>query len=379
MQGVIKRRREYLHLMRSCTLERGYFTVTDIHEGANVPRSTAQDWINRLMDEGCVVIRERKQGRNPARYAAISAIPSSACRRIFTTVDGNQVEIYHECLSGGCAAFCGYHHAMAGGVVRDVQQDGQLLREVARIGKSDVEIGLYPAPAVGVVGVRREGDWIIQQIRCTGGPAYSLTDMMSRADGIYDVQVVRSGNLVEGKVRTRALTHVRIGIDDTDSSAGGATFALALALLQNLGTMNGVFPIGHRVVMLNPDLPEKTAGNSCSYIELAIEPSHFWKVRDRAVVFLEDEALSPEWGIAVKRGFRMSPVLREYGRAARTGIVTLEEAREIARRFGIELVGGRGVIGALAAIGLSGLPNGILLNRDAEVPGIAVEDREGKP
>jgi hypothetical protein len=354
--------------MRSCTLERGYFTVTDIHEGANVPRSTAQDWINRLVEEGCVVIRERKQGRNPARYAAISAIPSSACRRIFTTVDGNQVEIYHECLSGGCAAFCGYHHAMAGGVVRDVQRDGQLLREVACIGMNDVEIGLYPAPAVGVVGVRREGDWIVQQIRCTGGPAYSLTDMMSHADGVCDVQVVRNGNLVEGKVRTRALKHVQIGIDDTDSSEGGATFALALALLQNLGTMNGVFPIGHRVAMLNPSLPEKTAGNSCSYIELAIEPSRFGKVRDRAIVFLEDEALSPEWGIAFKQGFIISPSLRTYGMRARRELITIEEAKATAAQNKVEVFGGRGIIGALAAISLSGLPHEILLRAEAEVP-----------
>ncbi|MFA7152375.1 MAG: helix-turn-helix domain-containing protein [Methanoregulaceae archaeon] len=74
--------------MRSCTLEQGSFTVTDIQEAAGVPRSTAQDWINRLIDEGCVVLRDRKQGRIPARYAATSAMPQSACRKIFTTVDG---------------------------------------------------------------------------------------------------------------------------------------------------------------------------------------------------------------------------------------------------------------------------------------------------
>jgi hypothetical protein len=105
------------------------FTVTDIQLATNIPRSTAQDWVNRLLGEGCVLVREVKRGRSAARYVAISAMPSSTCRRIFTTIDGENVEIYHDCLSGACAAFCGYHHALAGGVLLSVERDGTLLRE----------------------------------------------------------------------------------------------------------------------------------------------------------------------------------------------------------------------------------------------------------
>lgn len=142
MYGVIERRRQYLQLMRQVTLEQGYFTVTNIQKAAEVPRSTAQDWVNRLVSEGCVVVKERKQGRIPARYAAVSAVPSSACRRIFTTVDGEWVEIYHECMSGACAAFCGYHHRMAGGALNLVQRDGTLLRECAALSWGDIYRGI---------------------------------------------------------------------------------------------------------------------------------------------------------------------------------------------------------------------------------------------
>ena len=368
MQGVIKRRREYLQLMRSCTLEKGSFTVTDIQVAAGVPRSTAQDWINRLLDEGCVVIRERKQGRIPARYAATSAMPSSACRKIFTTIDGDRVEIYHECLSGACAAFCGHHHILAGGVIKSVRRDGTLLRECAVIGSEEMEIGLHPASAVGVAGIEREGEDIIQHIRCIGGPAYSLTDMMAHAEGVQEVTVSRKGGVVEGKVRTRALNYVVVGIDDTDSREGGATFALSLALLQHLCTFEGVFPIGHHVAMLFPKLEPKTTGNSCSYIELAVEPELYEKVSEKALLFVSDEALSPEWGVAIKKGFRMTEGLRDYGRQARSGIVDLEYAQATAERYGVALHGKRGVIGALAAVALSGLPNDILLNPDLTVP-----------
>jgi hypothetical protein len=367
MQGVIRRRREFLHLMRALTLETGNFTVHDVQRGANVPRSTAQDWINRLIDEGCITQKERKQGRSPAKYAATSALPGSACRKIFTTVDGDMVEIYHECLSGGCAAYCGYHHAMAGGVVRKVQRDGTLLRECATLGHNEVGIGLFPAPAVGVLGIERDGDWIVQRIRCTGGPAYSLTDMMSHADGVCQVHVERHGDVVEGEVRTRALTYLILGVDDTDSREGGATFALSLALLQFLGNIPGVIPIGHHVAMLNPSIPEKTAGNSCSYIELAIEPGMSGRLRDRALLFMEDESFSQNWGIAVKEGFRIPPELRRYGAMTREERVSVDQAKAVAEDCGVLLHGGRGVIGALAAVALSGIPNEVLLNAQAPV------------
>ncbi len=368
MRGVIKRRREFLHLMRGYTVEKGSFTVTDVQNGAGVPRSTAQDWITRLVDEGCVIQREKKQGRTPARYATISALPQSACRKIFTTVDGDQVQIFHECLSGGCAAFCGHHHMLANGVVKQVRRDGPLLREFARIGYSDVKIGLPPSPAVGVVGVTRDGEDIIQHIRCIGGPAYSLTDMMGHADGVCEVLVRREGTIVVGAVRTRALSHLIIGIDDTDSSEGGATFALALALLQYLGARKGVIPIDHRVAMLNPDIPWRTAGNSCSYIELATTHENIGKVVERAILFVEDEAFSAEWGIAVKQGFCIDPQLRLYGKKAREEMVGREFAEEMAGRQGITLYGGRGVIGALAAVALSGLPNETLLSPEQNIP-----------
>jgi hypothetical protein len=253
-------------------------------------------------------------------------------------------------------------------VVLQVRRDGTLLRESVRLGHTDVRIGLYPASAVGLSGIEREGDYIVQHIRCIGGPAYSLTDMMAHADGVCDVVIGREGDVVEGVVRTRALSHLIIGIDDTDSREGGATFALALALLQFLGATKGVIPIGHHIVMLNPDVPWRTAGNSCSYIELAVTPESCEKVVERSLLFVEDEAFSAEWGIAVKQGFRIDPSLRSYGRSARDDIVSQETAKETAGKHGVDLHGGRGVIGALAAVALSGLPNEILLSPERTIP-----------
>jgi len=367
MSRVLERRRELLKIIRQFTLDAGSVTVNELADAAGVPRSTAQDWISRLIEERCVVQKEDARGRQPARYAAASAVPSSACRRIFTTIDGDHVEIYHECMSAGCAAFCEFHHRLAKGALDRVERDGVLLRECARIGTVDLEIGLYPHAAVGIRGLSRSGDCIVQHIRCIGGPAYSLTDMMSDAKGVCDVRVHRAGHVVEGEIYTRALAYLAIGIDDTDARDQGATFAVALALLQHLGALEGVIPIGHHVVMLYPRLPAKTAGNSCSYIEMAVEPKLVPRILEKAERFISDESLSPNWGIAAKTGFTVPPALRAFGNAARRGVVTKREAEETAASFGIRIAGGTGVIGALAAVALRGVPRDILLDPGRDV------------
>jgi hypothetical protein len=362
MSSVLEHRRDYLRLMRQFTLDKGFFTVTDIQKSAGIPRSTAQDWVNRLLREGCVLVRNEKRGRSPARYAAISAVPSSTCRRIFTTVDDSSVEIYHECMSGACAAFCGYHHALAGGVLMRVERDGTLLRESARMGSSDISIGLFPKSAVGVWGIERQDDLIVQHIRCIGGPAYSLSDMMGRAEGIVHVESQHRGHLVEGRVCTHALMKVTIGIDDTDTHEGGATFALALALLNHVSRIKGVLPISHHVAMLNPAVFRKTAGNSASFIEVAVQHGRYAALIEKVQKFLADESLSGEWGIAVRKGLVIPEGLREYGKMVRTQVISRTVAEATAESYGIQLFGGEGVIGALGAVALTGLPHEVLLD-----------------
>ena len=362
MSSVLEHRRGYLRLMRQFTLDKGFFSVTDVQQAAGIPRSTAQDWVNRLLNEGCVLLREEKRGRSAARYAAISAMPASTCKRIFTTVDGDQVAIYHDCMSGACAAFCGHHHSLAKGVLTRVQRDGTLLAEFADIGTKEISVGLSPLSAVGVSGISRDGDAIVQHIHSIGGPAYSLSDMMARADGVLRVESRHDGNLVKGKVWTRALTQVTIGIDDTDTKDGGATFALALALLNHLSNIRGILPISHHVAMLNPDVVSKTAGNSSSFIEVAIMPDRYSILIEKTLKFVADEALSKDWGIAVMSGLRIPPDLRRFGKMVRKHVITRAVAEETAESLGISLFGGNGVIGALGAVALAGLPHEILLD-----------------
>jgi len=370
MQGVIERRRVYLQLMRRLTLEKGFFTVQEIQQETGVPRSTVQDWIFRLNEEGCVIIREPPRGRVPAQYAAASALPRTACRRIFTSVDDDLVEIVHECMSSACAGFCGYNHRLGGGGRISVVRDGALLREFVHLGECDVVVGLYPHSAVAVTGVYLDNDHVLQRIRSVGGPAFSLSGMMGLARGVISVEILKDGPCTEGFIRTKALSHLTIGVDNTDSEDGGATFALAIALLQHLGGFSGVFPINHHVMMLFPGVCKKTVGNSCSCIELAVEPNMIDQIKSETIRFVSDESASPDWGVAMRSGLRISADLRLFGLTARHETVSCSTARNIASSTSVILAGGDGVIGALAAVALTGLPAHMLLDPGRDPPGV---------
>ena len=365
--GMLARRDSFLSGMRKLTFESGYFTASDIADVCDVPRSTAQDWINRLLAEGCIFVKDETHGRTPAKYASRSAMPETTCKRIFTTVSGSDVEIFHECLSSGCAGFCEYHHKRAGGAARFVQRDGMIFRMRARLGEAG-PLKLDNA-AVGLVSVEKKGDYIYQTIRSIpGGPAYSLTSMMSRAKGVCCVKTALNEGCVNGIVRTKALVPVTVGIDDTDrKGCGGATFALAQALLKYISNVKGVIGIRHQVAVLSQEIEEKTAGNSCSFIELAVEHEALGPLAEKICRFIDDESVSQEWGAAIFCGIEVPAALRSFAGEARKRRVTEMEAESAAESCGVKIFGGRGKIGALAAVGLKDQPQEILLDAESNL------------
>ncbi|MCK9314101.1 MAG: sugar-specific transcriptional regulator TrmB [Methanocorpusculum sp.] len=365
--GVLERRGSFLASMRQMTFEVGHFTTTDLALVMNIPRSTAQDWINRLVKEGCIFVKDESHGRNPARYASRSALPQTTCKRIFTTSDGNDVEIFHECLSSGCAGFCEFHHKKAGGAALSVTRDGMIFLERAKLGVSG-ELHLDTA-AVGLASVKKDGPDIVQTIRSIpGGPAYSLSSMMSHAKGVKGVEIVSANGVITGEVRTTALVHVTIGVDDTDlKGCGGATFALSQALMKYLTDSGEVIGIRHQVAVLCQDIPEKTAGNSCSFIELAVEPGAVPMLSAKVCRFLEEESVSEEWGIAIFTGINVPSGLLMLGKKIREERVSLNEVLQTAKHFGVQVYGHNGIIGAVGAVSLKNQPQEVLLDLTNQV------------
>ncbi|HTY91262.1 MAG TPA: hypothetical protein VMC84_08815 [Methanocella sp.] len=354
MLKSLEKRKELLGLIEKISREKGFFDVYDLSGATGMPRSTIQDWVNRFVDDGCISVLQERAGRRRAKYAMrrVRSLPTSACRRIFTTVDGDIVEIFHECRSEGCIAFCEYMYAIGNPRVR---KNGLILRQKVKAGL----VAGVQNESLDLEKVAVSDGLVYQYIRTFGGPAYSLTEMMESADGVLEIKYTKKGNYTEGIVVTEALTHLAIAVDDTDDAESGATFALTLSLLDLLTSIEGVRRISHNVGFLYPDVPIKTAGNAVSYIELAVKKELVESVIEKAVEYLRAQTHSDNTGMAVKIGLKSCPELLSFTRKARNGIVTAEEALAAAKKSRVrtyEITGPRGIIGAVASLGMIECP-----------------------
>ncbi len=145
-----------------------------------------------------------------------------------------------------------------------------------------------------------------------------------------------------------------IGIDDTDSKKGGCTTYVAAVAMRRLERI-GAKPLGYpRLIRLNPNCPYKTRGNAA--IAWRVEADSLKQVKEvvkEVVEELSELERGAETGIAILLKEPDERLRRFYWRAVRE-LIPLEEAFELAEEVGAELIyygSGRGVVGALAAIG----------------------------
>ncbi|XRH74778.1 MAG: TiaS agmantine-binding domain-containing protein [Candidatus Methanosuratincola verstraetei] len=146
-----------------------------------------------------------------------------------------------------------------------------------------------------------------------------------------------------------------LGIDDTDSLKKGCTTYVGALLMERL-LPQATFIDFPNLIRLNPNIPWKSRGNAaiclristpmdCDYIlEMAEEVVE--ENRDR-----QDEKNQP--GIALVQG-EVPDRLKRFGRRALYDVISTEDAICLARELGIKyktIKGGRGLVGALAAIG----------------------------
>lgn len=148
---------------------------------------------------------------------------------------------------------------------------------------------------------------------------------------------------------------VWVGLDDTDSRRGGCTTYLAALLVRRFKAMGYRLAGYPRLIRLNPNCPFKTRGNAA--VALAVEEGDPEKIEEEVRKTVEGnaelEAEGTDPGAAIYLG-EPPPELRELYLRALHEIIPLEEALEVGERVGARLLRwklGRGVVGALAAIG----------------------------
>jgi len=149
-----------------------------------------------------------------------------------------------------------------------------------------------------------------------------------------------------------------VGIDDTDSSSGMCTTYVCAVVLERLKACGITLRGDPHLIRLNPFAPYKTRGNGAVSFKLVLDNNEAVK-RVKKIVLgtveelsqLDDLRTNP--GVVFYQG-RITENLREYSLRTVQCLVTLKEAGKLAQEIGAEVFkykNGRGVIGALAAIG----------------------------
>ena len=162
-----------------------------------------------------------------------------------------------------------------------------------------------------------------------------------------------------------SLEVLHVAIDDADSHEGGCTTYVAWSIMREL-LRSGARLVGlPRLIRLNPYVPFKTRGNAAVAFTVAVKDAG--DARELVLKML--------WDLAEKRG-KASPgaafvVGQVPSGARRVYRLALSQVvpRDLALGAGVYAVGGRGVVGAVAALGAE-LPEAtfeLLVYRDTTV------------
>jgi methanogenesis imperfect marker protein 11 len=258
--------------------------------------------------------------------------------------DGETVELVEsfDCIGG---AMWAKHHYTKSPLVFSARTVGSTNRYLLRPGRVDLALEGSHFPA-GISAVSVEGDEISVSYIGMGGGGVGASICRSSARGVSRCVTDPSGG---GKVAgctvwLPRLRRVLIGVDDTDTAEEGATWTLAHNIARAVENDESVY-LSHTIVQLFP-VPYRT--KNCVAIACEFATADPAGLADRFQALLEEYTLSDETGMAVYTGFDSSP-LEPFGRAVKAGEVGTAALEEVRGLVDVR-IGGRGIVGAIAAI-----------------------------
>jgi methanogenesis imperfect marker protein 11 len=282
------------------------------------------------------------------------------CRSFLTLVDeeAGMVRIVEECSVKGTVEWDLWNRRRAAGIVKDVRVEGTTLTMDAEIGEAEPRFG----PAASELGaqalraVEVHGDEVHTKWMGLAGAGYALTVCLAQAPGVKRARIGGTGGVggahrAEVEVVTPVFRRLLVGIDDTDTPTEGATWALGLRLGRSM-------PVGrfleHRLVQLNPRVPEKTTNCVATCLSFAIAPGELEEAKTFVLEFVKEHTFSTQSSVAFCEGLTVPKSVVLFGRRAKGEFLTWEEAERLATASGVQLhavTGEKGHIGALAAVG----------------------------
>jgi len=151
---------------------------------------------------------------------------------------------------------------------------------------------------------------------------------------------------------------MHIGSDDTDSTRMGCTTYIAALLVEKLSKLGASFIDYPNLIRLNPNVPWKTRGNGALCLRIRCDKNLTEEIKETVIDTVEKNSdldyAGTEPGAVFLLHNHIPIELKTFAKEAIQGIVKMETALKLIKKFGAEAVGfkkGRGIIGGLAAIG----------------------------
>ena len=151
---------------------------------------------------------------------------------------------------------------------------------------------------------------------------------------------------------------LHVGVDDTDSPKMGCTTYVASLLVEKLLAVGVSFIDYPNLVRLNPNVPWKTRGNGALCLRFKCDEDQVEEIKETAVDTVEKNSdlgyAGTEPGVVFFFGDTIPEEVSAFAEQAIQGIVKMKDAMRLLELFKAEAFGfkaGRGILGALAAVG----------------------------
>jgi len=151
---------------------------------------------------------------------------------------------------------------------------------------------------------------------------------------------------------------LHVGIDDTDSKEGMCTTYVGAVAIDRIRAQHIMFQGRPKLIRLNPNWKLKTRGNCAIAFTVKVQNHQVPLVKETVLKTVAElaelhvETTNP--GVVFYQGKKIPSKLKAFSKKVVQNIVTIGEAEALAREIGAEVHKfklGRGIIGALAAIG----------------------------
>ncbi len=282
------------------------------------------------------------------------------CRGFYTLVDesAGRARIIEKCIAKGPGEWDIVNRRRTKGVIEDIRMESNMLVMDTVIGERELNFGPVATEmgGQGLKALKVEGDEVRTTWYGIAGASVGIGACIPQCPDVIRTEYpddfkMGGAHRAHVDIITPKLVRVVIGIDDTDTKEQGASWVAALKL-------GAQCPIGHfiehKIIQLNPRVPNKTTNCCSTAVSFAVREEEIPALIEFAVDFIRRESYSEDAVITVFQGLDVPEGLRDFGWSCKSVLYTPEDAIRVADRYGVQIIsvtGMKGVIGAVAAIG----------------------------